>query len=134
MNRRGPGIVLSIFAILFALLALANFSKPFQADGPNTFVFLGAHLVGTPKMIIAPILGVVLAAYAIGILRMRRYTLLLSFAYFVYVALNLSLFAIRNPEQRHGLSWSYGLSYIAIAGGVSLASAMLLRRRRADLT
>lgn len=135
MNQANRGIALTIFAILFALLAISNFAKPIPGGGPPAgqkgFVFLGTRTTGTANLILGPTFGIILAAYTFGIWRMKRYAFPLSYAYFVYVVLNSTLFTIKNPG--FGGSGSF-LLYSAIGIGVPLASAILLTRRRAELT
>ena len=132
------GIALTIFAILFALLAISNFSKPIPTGGPpgqKGFVFLGTRTSGTANLILGPTFGIILAAYAFGISRLKRYALPIGYAYLAYVVLNLILFTLKNPEFRgNGGNPLFGLLYSAIAIGVPLASAILLTRRRAELT
>jgi hypothetical protein len=72
MAEKSRGIVLTIFAVLFALMALSNFSKPLHMSPNAGFVFFGTKLTGTPNLIIAPLFGILLAAYAYGIWTMRK--------------------------------------------------------------
>ena len=57
-------MTLTIFALLFLLMAISNFGKPFSHQAGVGFVFLGTRLSGVPNMIIAPIFGIILAMYA----------------------------------------------------------------------
>ena len=138
MNQSRRGVVLTIFAILFGLLSFSNFMKPIEVlghSGTPGFVFLGTRTSGIENDILAPTFGIILAAYAFGIWRMKSYALPLSYAYLVYVVVNLSLFTLKNPEfRREGGNPLFGLFYSVIAIGVPLASAILLTRRRAELT
>jgi hypothetical protein len=135
MNRSPRGFALTIFAILFALLAISNFLKPVPMGGPagerKGFVFLGTRTSGTANLILGPTFGIIVAAYAFGIWRMKRYALPLSYAYLAYVVINSTLFTMKNP--RYG-SVGFVLLTSAIGIGVPLASAILLTRRRAELT
>src|SRR5215475_12216159 len=90
------GVLLTIFAILFIVLAISNFSKPLGRGGAG-FVFLGTKTSGVPNMILGPLFGLYLAIYAIGIWRMKKYALPMGAAYAVYVILNLILFSVKNP-------------------------------------
>jgi uncharacterized RDD family membrane protein YckC len=78
---KSRGVTLTIFAVLFALMALSNFGKPISHSPGVGFVLLGTRLSGVPNMIIAPIFGVILAVYAYGIWMMRRYALALGIFY-----------------------------------------------------
>src|ERR1700683_440802 len=138
MNQH-RGIALTIFAILFALLAISNSRKPIQPGGPpgseKGFVFLGTRTTGTANLILGPLFGIILAAYAFGIWRLKRYALPIGYGYLVYVVLNLILFTLKNPEFRsHSGNPLFGVFYATIAIGVPLASAILLTQRRAELT
>jgi hypothetical protein len=133
MPASDRGRALTIFAILFGALAVSNFLKPLHLGGDHTgFVFLGQRLTGTPNMIIGPLFGLLLAAYAAGIWRLRRYALSLGYAYAAYVIVNLVMFQIRGPKPP-GAGAGYmlfGLVYATIAIGVSSGAAYLLHQRR----
>lgn len=129
--QRGP--VLTTFAVLFAILALSNFSKPFHLDANAGFMFFGMKTHGVANAILGPAFGVLLVVYAIGIWRMRRWVLPIAYAYAAYVILNLVLYSIRNPASTRP-SAGFMIAYIAIAIGVSSGSAILLHRRKDKLT
>jgi hypothetical protein len=132
MADRARGPVLTIFAILFAILAVSNFSKPFHLDPNAGFVFFGMKTHGLANAILGPVFGLILVVYTIGVWRMRRWVLPIACAYAAYVIVNLFLFSLRNG----GASRPPGgvmLAYIAIAIGVSSGSAVLLYRRRSQL-
>ncbi len=127
---KSRGVTLTIFAVLFALMALSNFGKPISHSPGVGFVLLGTRLSGVPNMIIAPIFGVILAVYAYGIWMMRRYALALGIFYASYVIFNLSLFLARN----HGTavmppSLAFTIAYPIVAIGVSSGAVVLLHRR-----
>ena len=127
--RRGPA--LTVFAILFALLAISNISKPFSG-GRAGFVFLGTRTSGLANAILSPAFGIYLALYAIGIWRQRRFALPMAWAYAIWVPLNIFLFTMKHPG-----GWGksgFAILYTAIAVGVSWASAIMLTRRKAHLT
>ena len=99
MATANRGQALTIFAILFGLLAISNLLKPLQIGGGQTgFVFFGQRLSGTPNMIIGPLFGLFLGLYAYGIWNMRRFALAMGHAYALYVILNLILFSMRNEQ------------------------------------
>jgi hypothetical protein len=133
MGRRGP--LLTTAAVLFALLALSNLLKPFQIGGAQTgFVFFGQRLSGPANAIIGPVFGLILLAYAAGIWGMRRWVLPLAWAYAGYVLINLVLFTVRTPQPPEPGRRLFGLIYAVIAIAVSAGTALLLRRRRGELT
>jgi hypothetical protein len=129
-KSRGP--VLTTCAVLFAILAISNFSKPFHLDPNAGFVFFGMKTHGLANAILGPVFGLILIVYVIGIWRMRRWVLPIAGAYAAYVIVNLLLFSIRNAGSRNQPGASM-LVYIAIAVGVSGGGAILLYRRRAEL-
>ena len=127
-NSRGP--LLTTFAVLFALLAVSDFSKPFHLSPDAGFVFFGGKTHGIANAILGPAFGLMLAAYAIGIWRMRRWALPIAYVYAAYVILNLLLYTIRNAGSPGQPPHAFMLGYIAIAIGISAASAIILHRRR----
>ena len=131
-EARPRGWVLTTFAVLFAILALSNFSKPFHLEANAGFMFFGMKTHGIANAILGPAFGALLVLYAIGILRMRRWVLPIAYAYAVYVILNLILYSIRSPASARP-SAGFMIGYIAIAIGVSSGSAFLLHRRRQEL-
>ncbi len=135
MEEKSRGIILTIFALLFALMAVSNFGKPFSDHPGVGFVFLGTRLSGLPNMIVAPIFGIILALFAYGILAMRKFALPIGIFYAAYVIINMPLFILKYHGsavmQEH--SWAYLIPYPFVAIGVSSGAALLLRRRKADL-
>jgi len=127
--RRGP--ILTTFAVLFALLALSNISKPLSG-GRAGFVFLGTKTAGIANAILGPAFGIFLLIYALGIWQQKRFAVPMAWAYAAYVLINLILFIIKTPERSQ--SPLFGLAYTAVALGVSWGSAILLTRRRAQLS
>ena len=128
-TTRGP--ILTVFSILFALLAVSNFSKPLSR-GHAGFVFFGTKTSGLANAILGPAFGLFLVVYVIGIWRQRRWAVPMAWAYAAYVLINFILFTIKTPQNWQ--SPVFGLIYVAIALGVSWGSAILLTRRRPQLT
>jgi len=132
---RARGGLLTTAAVLFALLGVSNLLKPFQLGGAETgFVFFGERLAGTANAIAGPAFGLALLAYAAGIWRMRRWVLPLAWAYAAYVLANLALFSVRTPQVPGFGRQVFGIVYAVIAVGVSAGTALLLSRRRDELT
>src|SRR5713101_8311606 len=96
MAEKSRGLLLTTFAVLFAILSLSNFSKPFHLDPNAGFVFFGVKTHGMANAILGPAFGLILVLYAIGIWRMRRWVLPIAYAYAAYVILNLLLYSMRN--------------------------------------
>ena len=126
---------LTILAILFAILALTDILKPLHLEGPTTgLVFFGKRLSGAPDAILGPILGIFLLTYAAGIWQMRRYAIVLGYAYAIYVTINLILFSARNPPPASRSDMIFGIVYIIFALAFSWGTVLLLNRSKADLT
>lgn len=135
MANQRRGATLTIFALLFALMALSNFGKPFSHQAGVGFVFVGTRLSGVSNTIIASIFGIILAVYAYGIWAMRKFALPIGIFYAAYVIINMVLFLAKNRGtpvmQEHSLAFLIPYPFIAI--GVSSGAAVLLYRRKADL-
>lgn len=130
--NRGPA--LSTFAVLFALLAVSNLLKPVLADNQTGFVFFGQRLTGTANAIAGPLFGIYLLVYALGIWRMRRFAIPMGHAYALYVVLNLLLYTAKNPRPPGAGYMIFMAAYVLVAIGVSVGAAVLLTRRKAELT
>ena|SRR5260221_3009165 len=130
--ERKRGVLLTIFAVLFALLAISNFMKPLQMQPGVGFVFLGKRLSGLPNLIMGPLFGILLAAYAYGIWTMRRFALPLGYFYAAYVIVNLVLYLTLNHGELGTTTLSM-VGYLVVAIGVSSGAAIILHRRRAEL-
>ena len=95
-SRRGP--VLATFAVLFAILALSNISKPLSG-GRAGFVFLGAKTAGVANAILGPAFGIFLLIYAAGIWWQKRWAVPMAWVYAAYVVINLTAFPDPDPPQ-----------------------------------
>jgi hypothetical protein len=125
------GRALSIFAVLFVLLAISNLLKPFGIEGSDTgFVFFGRRLSGAANAVLGPAFGVYLLVYAIRIWRMQRSALVMGYLYAAYVIINLVLFNLRNPVPPGVGYLIFGIVYAAIGIGVTWGTVYLLHQRR----
>lgn len=128
------GAALTFFAVLFLVLAVQDFLKPFRLEGPDTgIVFFGHRLQGAGAYV-GWLVAAFLIVYAAGIWRMRRYALYLGFAYAIYVTINLILFTVRNPPPASQSERIFGFVYVIFALAFSWGTAIILSRRKADLT
>ncbi len=134
MAQTERGTTLTIFAVLFAILAVSNLLKPFQIGGEETgFVLFGTRLVGTPNVIAGIIAGLYLLVYAYGIWNMKRFAVGMAHAYALYVILNLLMFMFRDAEGADQLGIVGSIAYSGVAVGVSLGSAIMLTKRKTEL-
>jgi len=125
----------TIFAVLFALLAISNFLKPLQIGGDQTgFVFFGQRLTGTANLVAGPLFGLFLAIYAYGLWSKKRFALAMGHAYATYVVLNLLLFNMKNTAPP-GIGYViFAIVYIFVAVGISGGAAYFLTKHRAELS
>ncbi|MDO8434760.1 MAG: hypothetical protein Q7S58_20375 [Candidatus Binatus sp.] len=134
MDRK-RGAILTIFAVLFALLAVSNFMKPLKMSSEVGFVFLGTRLSGMANAIAGPVFGVILATYAFGIFAMRQFALPIAYLYAAYVIVNLVLYLTKTYATLPNAPLLVGmLLYALIAISVSSGAAIILHQRRAELT
>lgn len=115
------------FAVLFGLLAFSNFSKTLEMQPEHGFVFLGRRLSGTPNLLISPVFGAYLAAYAYGLWHARRWALPMGILYAGWVPLNMYLFTVRSPEEM-GTNSLFGITYTMIAVAFSLGAVVTMLR------
>ena len=137
MNKPDRGPLLTVFALLFGLLAISDLAKPVEASRGGGlrpgFVLLGHRLSGAANAVVGPLFGLYLLVYAAGIWRMRRWALPMGTVYAAYVIVNLTLFRFRDPEpMREGVL--FAVVYFVVALGVSWGAVWMLARRRDVLT
>jgi hypothetical protein len=134
MPRPERGTALTILAVLFALLAISNLSKPLQLNSEQGFVLFGERLHGPANAIAGPLFGLYLLVYAACIWGMRRWALPMGVAYAIYVTVNLVLFWLRTTPPSDTLGYQlFGLVYAGVALGCAWGAVHLLRRRQAAL-
>jgi len=124
---------LRVLAVLFGLLAVSNFVKPFTADDKTGFVFFGRRLDGTPNLIAGWSFAMLLAAYAAALWREKAAALPIGIAYAAYVTANLFLYVLREPAAT-GTAAIFGIAYTVVALGCAWgAVALMMRSGYADL-
>ena len=123
---------LRVCGVCFCLLALSNFMKPLEISPHQGFVFLGQRQHGVTNLLQAPLAGLFLAAYGLGVLRLRSYAVPLSRIYAAWVVANLILFTIRMSDEALARP-VFGIVYAIVAIGVSSGCARLLARNRSLL-
>jgi hypothetical protein len=133
MAGKSRGAALTIFAVLYVLLAISNFSKPLSHSPGIGFVFMGVRLTGTGNAIMGPVFGFLLLVYAYGIWTLRRYALPVAYIYTAWVIVNTVLFSLKHRNEPQP-SIAFAIVSIVIGIGVPLATAIILSRRQADLT
>jgi hypothetical protein len=135
MGDSKRGTLLTTIAILFAILAITDILKPLKLEGPTTgLVFFGTRQTGTSNMILGPLMGLILLFYAAGIWRMRRHAVLLGWLYAVYVIANLVLYTRFNPLAQSSGEVIFGVVYMILAITIVVGTAIILTRRRAELS
>ncbi|MGA9724305.1 MAG: hypothetical protein WBQ86_17730 [Candidatus Binatus sp.] len=133
MAEKSRGPALTVFALLFVLLAISDFAKPLQHSPGVGFVYMGVRQSGAANAIMGPLFGFLLLVYAYGIWTMRRYALPVAYIFTAWVIVNTILFTIKNHAVEHP-SLLVAIISTAIGIGVPLATAIILSRRQADLS
>ena len=133
-RQRGP--FLTVMAVLFAVLALSNATKALQFErdpGHMGLVVFGSRFESfASNLILGPLTGLVLAAYAFGLWRLRSWVAPLSLFYAFYVPVNLVLFWYKQPVPENP-SVSGILFYLAFALTGSIGTALYLAYHRDKL-
>lgn len=135
-NRRERGVFLTIMAVLLSILALSDFTKALQhLRDPKTLgiVIFGVRFESVPSnLILGPLIGIVLAAYAYGLWNLKPWVAPLSIVYAFYVPVNLVLFWYfqTGPEIP---PLGFILIYLAVAFTGSIGTALYLAYHRDKL-
>ena len=144
--RSTRGGFLTVMAILLALAVVVDvlkaLSKPlppgYKVAGlqmpPSGIVVLGMRHSGARATILALLVAAVLFFYAVGIWRMKRYALTVAWLYAGYAILNVTLFTIRNPAPPTAGTTIFAIVYLLGAIILTLGTAIVLTRRRGDLS
>ncbi len=136
MNERKRGAFLTVMAVLFCILALSDFTKALQhLRSPKALgiVIFGVRFESVwSNLILGPLVGVFLAAYAYGLWNLRPWVARLSIVYAFYVPVNLVLFWYfqTGPEIP---PLSFMLAYLAVAFTGSIGMALYLAYHRDEL-
>ena len=133
MAEKSRGTALTIFALLYVLLAISDFAKPFSHSPGVGFVFAGTRMTGTGNAIMGPLFGLLLLYYAYAIWSMRTYALPASYVYAGWVVGNTIMFSIKNSNAPKP-SLAVAVVSTAVGIGVPIATAIILSRRSAELT
>ena len=132
-ERRIRGPFLTTMAALFAVLAVSDATKALQRlldPGKLGLVVFGVRFDGlAANAVLGPVFAAILAAYAGGLWRMRRWVVPLSFAYAFYVPANLVLFWYRQTEPVVP-PLGFILGYLVVALGGSIGTALYLATHR----
>lgn len=130
MQETKRGVLLTIFAVLFALGAIQDALKPFR---PTTnLVFLGTRLTGTANIVMSVVVAIFLISYAAGVWHMSKYALPLSFIYGVYVVINIIGYSVRYAAHDKIPVWLF-VVFAVFAIAIPWGSAVILWQRRAEL-
>jgi hypothetical protein len=133
MAEKSRGAALTVFALLFVLLAISDFAKPILVNSKGVnFIFLGHRLTGTANAVMGPLFGILLLVYAYGIWTMRRWALPVAYIFTGWVITNTVLYNINNPNEPTPPLYFVILTLV-LGLGVPLATAIILSLRRADL-
>jgi hypothetical protein len=131
----GSRLVLRALAALIALRAVTNLVKPlgFNPFGARTgLVFFGTLLSGTPNLVLSPLMGLYMLAYACGMWQERRFALPMGIAYAIFVPVNMALFLAVEGLPSNITPAAYA-GFVTIGTGLTTLAVVLLWRRRDHL-
>ena len=128
------GVFLTAMTVLFALLALSDFTKGLQyANDPAVggLVILGHKFQGVGiNLLLGPIFGIILATYAFGIWKLRAWVLPLAIVYAFYVPTNLVLFWSLHQLKPPGVGFIVVYLILSVGGSVGTAIYLSYHRER----
>ena len=135
-NERKRGAFLTVMAVLFAVLAVSNFTKAGQhMRDPSHLgiVIFGVRFESVPSnLILGPLMGLVLAAYSYGLWKLKAWVAPLSIAYAFYVPVNLVLFWYRQTGPDIP-PLGFIVMYLAVSLTGSIGTALYLAYHRDKL-
>jgi hypothetical protein len=124
---------LTAMAVLFGLLTLSNLTKAAQYLGnPKVYgvVIFGVRFESfASNLVLGPLMGLLVGAYAYGLWNRRRWVAPVSIVYAFYVPVNLVLFWYRatSPEIP---PVGFILAYLAVAFTGSIGTALYIAYHR----
>ena len=128
-------IFLTVMTVLFVILAISDVTKPLQhLRNPAD---LGLVVLGhrfhtlTSNLILGPIFGAILAAYAYGLWTLKAWTAPFSIVYAFYVPVNEVLFWSLHTHQPP--SRGFILIYLALSLTGSIGTALYVAYHRDQL-
>ena len=135
-GRKPRDRYLSMMAVLFSILALSNCTKALQylrAPAHLGIVIFGVRFESVrANLLLGPMMGAVLAAYAYGLWKRRAWVAALSVVYAFYVTVNLVLFWYHQTgTDLPPLSGLVG--YLAVAFTGSIGTALYIAYHRDKL-
>ena len=134
--KPGPGVVLTLAAVVFAVAAIQSLIKPFDTSPESGFMLFGYRTDGLLEAVVSRAHAVLMLALAYGTWRLKRYALPILTVYTAYIALNLFLYTLRydwpTPGGAHPALAAALYSLVAL--GVPGGTAYLLSRRRSELS
>ncbi|HUY27557.1 MAG TPA: hypothetical protein VMV27_09070 [Candidatus Binataceae bacterium] len=113
-----------VMTLLYGLMALSDFTKPFQhRNDPHLGLVVFGHRLTSfgANAIGGPIFGIFLAAYAYGLWRQKRWLKPLSIAYAFYVPVNLTLFWSLHANPQPTVQFILIYLFLALGGSVGTA-------------
>ena len=130
------GAFLTVMAVLFGILAVSNATKALQhLHDPKTLgiVVFGVRYESTfANLVLGPLMGAVLAAYAYGLWTLKPWVAPLSVVYAFYVPVNLVLFwYLQTGPNVPPLGFI--VTYLAVAFTGSIGTALYLAYHRDKL-
>ncbi len=94
-----------VLAILIVARSLTNFAKPFVAG--SRFVMFGRLWGGVASTVVAPLFGLAMIAYAVGLWQARPWARPVAIAYAAWATVNVVLFPLLEGVPERFVPWMY---------------------------
>ena len=116
-------VFLTVMSILFAIMAISNATKILQISDDNPvsgFVLFGNRFFEPlPNLLLGMPFAALLATYAVGLWKMKKWVAWIAVPYSFYVPANLTLFWFFQPaDQLPPVLFIVGYLILAIGGSV----------------
>ena len=119
-----------VLAVFIVLRSLTNFGKPF-VDG-SRFVIAGKLVGGAASTLVAPLFGLAMVGYAIGLWSARPWARALGIVYALWATMNVVLFPVVEGVPPQFAPWMYAV--FAVPGIVVPWLAVWVLRRSEPAT
>ncbi len=120
--------------VLFAVLAISDFTKPLQHhSAPQLYgLVIFGHRLSTfaANAVGGPIFGIILAIYAYGLATQKRWLQPLAIIYAFYVPTNLALFWSLHANPRPTVPFIVVYLIFALGGSIGTALYLAYHRNR----
>lgn len=98
-------VLRKVLAVSIVLRSLTNFAKPFREG--SRFVVFGSLMGGAWANVVAPLFGLGMIVYAVGLWSARPWAMPVAVAYAVWATINVVLFPLIEGVPPQFAPWMY---------------------------